>query len=127
MVVVESERRGALTADLADGLSRYLRVPVLGRYALVDPDVRPGQGAMNSAQRVAAVRRRYALEADLPPGARVLLVDDLVGSGWTLTMAAHDLRAGRRDRGAAARAREPVLTTPASRGCAARRRRPDLA
>ncbi len=93
VVVVESERRGALTADLADGLSRYLRVPLLGRYAIADPDVRPGQGAMNSAQRVAAVRRRYALQTDLPPGARVLLVDDLVGSGWTLTMAAHDLRA----------------------------------
>ena len=93
IVVVESATRPVLTADLAEGLSRYLKAPVLGRYAIVDPDVRPGQGAMNSAQRVAAVRRRFRLEADLPPEARVLLVDDLAVSGWTLTMAAHDLRA----------------------------------
>ena len=32
--------RPTLTADLADGLSRYLRVPVLGRFAIVDPDGR---------------------------------------------------------------------------------------
>ena len=92
LVVVESFSRPALTADLADGLSRYLKVPVWGRYAIVDPDVRPGQGAMNSAQRVAALRRRFRLEAELPAEARVLLVDDLTISGWTLTVAAHDLR-----------------------------------
>jgi ATP-dependent DNA helicase RecQ len=92
LVVVESMTRPTLTADLADGLSRYLKVPVLGSYTIVDPDVRPGQGAMNSAQRVAALRRRFRLDADLPDGARVLLVDDLTVSGWTLTMAAHDLR-----------------------------------
>ena len=46
-----------LTADFADGLSRYLKVPIVGRYAIVDPDVPPGQGAANSAQRIAAVLR----------------------------------------------------------------------
>ena len=92
LVVVESVTRPTLTADLADGLSRYLEVPVLGSYAIVDPDVRPGQGATNSAQRVAALRRRFRLQADLPESARVLLVDDLTVSGWTLTVAAHDLR-----------------------------------
>jgi len=95
IVVVESVTRPTLTADLADGLSRYLRVPVLGRWAVVDPDVAPGQGAMNSAQRVAAVGRRFALQAE--PGSleglSVLLVDDLVVTGWTLTLAARALRA----------------------------------
>jgi ATP-dependent DNA helicase RecQ len=47
---------------------------------------------MNSAQRVAAVQRRFRLEADLPPGATVLLVDDLVVTGWTMTLAARALR-----------------------------------
>jgi ATP-dependent DNA helicase RecQ len=93
LVVVESATRPALVADLAGGLSRYLGAPVLGHYRIVDPDVRPGQGAMNSAQRVAALRRRFRLDAELPPDARVLLVDDLTVSGWTLTVAAHDLRA----------------------------------
>ncbi|WP_395658181.1 DEAD/DEAH box helicase [Nocardioides sp.] len=95
IVVVESASRPTLTADLADGLSRYLKVPVIGRWALVDPDVAPGQGAANSAQRVAAVGRRSALQLDDPSalaGRRVLLVDDLVVTGWTLTLATRALR-----------------------------------
>ncbi|MCW2774616.1 MAG: ATP-dependent helicase, RecQ-like protein [Nocardioides sp.] len=93
IVVVESQTRPLLTADLADGLSRYLRVPVVGRYAIVNPDVIPGQGAANSAQRVAAVGRRYSLETDGPlDGQRVLLVDDRTGTGWTLTLAARAVR-----------------------------------
>src|SRR3954471_23704309 len=56
IVVVESFTRPTLTDDLASGLSRRLQVPVVGRWAIVDPDVAPGQGSANSAQRVAAVR-----------------------------------------------------------------------
>jgi len=93
IVVVESERRGALTLDFADGLSRYLKKPLVGRYAIVDRGVAPGQGAMNSAQRVAAVGRRYSLSLDEDvAGLSVLLVDDQVGTGWTMTRAAHALR-----------------------------------
>jgi ATP-dependent DNA helicase RecQ len=85
--------RPTLTADLAAGLSRYLHVPVVGRWAVVDPDVLPGQGSANSAQRVAAVGRRAALQLDEPvDGRQVLLVDDLVVTGWTLTLAARALR-----------------------------------
>src|SRR5262249_33791300 len=62
IVVVESATRPSLTVDLADGLSRYLRAPVVGRFAVADPSVAPGQGAANSAQRVAAVTRRFRLE-----------------------------------------------------------------
>jgi len=91
---VESARRPRLTRDLADGLARYLRLPVVARWQIVDPDVSPGQGAANSAQRVAAVGRRFALVVDEPlDGGPVLLVDDLVSTGWTLTMAARALRA----------------------------------
>jgi ATP-dependent DNA helicase RecQ len=93
IVHVGSARRGALTRDLAEGLSRYLQVPVLGEYAVADPAVVPGQGAVNSAQRVAAVRRRHrlVLGEEGVEGRRVLLVDDLVVTGWTLTLAAQDL------------------------------------
>ena len=92
IVVVESATRPTLTTDLADGLSRYLRLPVLGRFAIVDPDVPPGKGAINSAHRIQAVGRRFALQADDVAGRKVLLVDDLVVTGWTLTMAATALR-----------------------------------
>ncbi len=93
IVVVESSTRPTLTESLAHGLSRRLQVPVVGRWAIVDPDVAPGRGAANSAQRVAAVGRRATLEADVPPGARVLLVDDQVVTGWTLTLATRAIRA----------------------------------
>jgi len=92
IVVVESFSRPALTDDLANGLSRRLQVPIAGRWAIVDPDVQPGRGAANSAQRVAAVGRRSSLQAEVAPGSRVLLVDDLVVTGWTLTLAARAIR-----------------------------------
>jgi ATP-dependent DNA helicase RecQ len=91
IVYVESARRPTLTRDLADGLSRYLKVPVVGSWAIVDPDVPPGKGAVNSAQRVAAIGRRCALSGEMPDGP-VLLVDDLVVTGWTLTLAARAIR-----------------------------------
>ena len=91
IVHVESARRPTLVHDLADGLSRYLGVPVVGRFAITDPGVDPERGASNSAQRVAAVTRRFSLQADVPAGP-VLLVDDLVVTGWTMTLAAQALR-----------------------------------
>jgi ATP-dependent DNA helicase RecQ len=93
IVVVESMTRPILVDDLASGLSRRLQVPIVGRWAIVDPDVAPGRGAANSAQRVAALGRRASLQADVPPGARILLVDDQVITGWTLTLATRAIRA----------------------------------
>ena len=92
IVVVESATRPTLTRDLADGLSRVMQVPVVGTWAIRDPSVPPRAGQTNSAQRVAAVRRRGGLDAEVPPGATVLLVDDQVATGWTLTVAASALR-----------------------------------
>ena len=59
-------------------------MPLLGEYAVVDPTVPPGAGAVNSAQRVNAVHRRFRLavaDGQTLDGRRVLLVDDLVGTG----------------------------------------------
>ena len=92
IVQVESSTRPTLTTDLAAGLSRFLGVPVVGTWAIVDPDVAPGRGQANSAQRIAAVGRRASLQADIGPGARVLLVDDRIDSGWTMTLAAQAIR-----------------------------------
>jgi ATP-dependent DNA helicase RecQ len=94
IVGFESRTHPILVGSLVDGLSRHLGVPVVGRLAIVDDSVAPGQGASNSAQRVAAVLRRYRLEADdsVLAARRVLLVDDLVDTGWSVTLGARMLR-----------------------------------
>jgi ATP-dependent DNA helicase RecQ len=93
VVGFESRSHSQLVGSLVAGLARHLDVPVAGRIAVLDDSVASGQGAANSAQRVAAVSRRAALRVDLPvAGRRVLLVDDLVVTGWSMTLAAMWLR-----------------------------------
>ncbi|HEY6932453.1 MAG TPA: DEAD/DEAH box helicase [Marmoricola sp.] len=88
-----SATRPVLVDSLVSGLARHLGLPVLGRITIVDDRVPPGQGAANSAQRVAAVSRRARLGLDAPvDGHRVLLVDDQVVTGWSMTLAARWLR-----------------------------------
>lgn len=93
IVVVESATRPTLVRDLADNLSRVMQVPIVGAWSIRDASVPPRAGQSNSAQRVAAVRRRGGLDAEVPAGATVLLVDDQVSTGWTLTVAATAIRA----------------------------------
>ncbi len=93
VVRVASERRPQLVGELADGLARTMRLPVVATWAITDPSVPPEAGAANSAQRVAAVRRRFSLEQHQPlDGGPVLLVDDVVVTGWCLTLAAQALQ-----------------------------------
>jgi ATP-dependent DNA helicase RecQ len=93
VVAFESRTRPLLVESLASGLSRHLGLPVVGRLEIRDDAIGPGHGATNSAQRVAAVSRRLQLRAEGVAGRRVLLVDDLLVTGWSLTLAAHWLRA----------------------------------
>ncbi|MFL6155267.1 MAG: phosphoribosyltransferase family protein, partial [Marmoricola sp.] len=92
IVGFESRTHPLLVDSLVDGLARVGRIPVLGRVVIRDDDVAPGQGSTNSAQRIAAVSRRCALDAPGVEGQRVLLVDDLIGTGWSMTLAAYWLR-----------------------------------
>ncbi len=92
IVGFESRTHPLLVGSLVDGLSRVGRIPVLGRVVIRDDAVAPGQGSTNSAQRIAAVSRRYALDVADVAGKRVLLVDDLIATGWSMTVAAHWLR-----------------------------------
>ena len=89
----ESRSHPLLVDSLVAGLARHLQVPVLGRVAIRDDSIGPGQGATNSAQRIAAVSRRLVLQVEPVTDRRVLLVDDLVATGWSMTLAAHWLRA----------------------------------
>jgi ATP-dependent DNA helicase RecQ len=94
IVGFESRTHPVLVGSLVDGLSRHLGVPVAGRLAIDDDTVGPAHGASNSAQRVSAVLRRCGLDADVAAlaGRRVLLVDDLVDTGWSMTVGARLLR-----------------------------------
>jgi ATP-dependent DNA helicase RecQ len=89
IVGFESRSHPLLVDSLVEGLSRVGRLPVLGRVVIRDDSIAPGQGSTNSAQRIAAVSRRSALDAPEVAGKRVLLVDDLIASGWSMTLAAH--------------------------------------
>lgn len=87
---LDSDTHPVLIGSLVDGLARLGRLTNLGtmRYR---SERRPVTGA-NSAYRVAALADSW-----IPPevdgvSGPVLLIDDLIDTGWTLTMAARTLR-----------------------------------
>jgi len=87
---VPSARHPAPVADLAARVGASLGLPVVP--ALVkDRETAPQRTAANSAQQLANVCGAFSVTGPLPDGP-VLLVDDTVQSGWTLTVAAAALR-----------------------------------
>ncbi|NUU18021.1 DEAD/DEAH box helicase [Cellulomonas humilata] len=91
VVALPSRRRPLLVDSLARGIAEIGRLPYAGALAPRDggPSGEPGG---NSAFRLAGVWDRFDASAlELPPGP-VLLVDDLVDSRWTMTVAARELR-----------------------------------
>ncbi len=77
-------------ADLAAALGEVLGLAVVDAVARVTP--RPPQATMdNSAQQLANVLDAFAVTVDVPPGP-VLLVDDVAGSRWTVTVVGALLR-----------------------------------
>ncbi|GAB3407386.1 RecQ family ATP-dependent DNA helicase [Flindersiella endophytica] len=102
VVAMPSRRRPELVASVAEGIARIGRLPLLGTLALVDGGP-TGDAGGNSAFRVAGLWERLAvppdvsdalakLTADLGEGPVVLLVDDLIDSRWTVTVASRELR-----------------------------------
>jgi ATP-dependent DNA helicase RecQ len=89
VVAMTSRRRPELVSSLARRIAEIGRLPLAGViHSEGDPRRRS-----NSAQRVAGLWQRLRLAEPLPPVAGpVLLVDDLVDTGWTLTLAAALLR-----------------------------------
>jgi ATP-dependent DNA helicase RecQ len=87
---VPSRRHPQLVESVARGLADAGRLPYLGTLAHAGggPSGEPGG---NSAWRLSGVWQRFAVEVPLPDGP-ILLVDDLVDSRWTLTVAARALR-----------------------------------
>lgn len=91
VVAMPSRARPQLVGSMARGIAEIGRMPLLGSLDLVDggPTGLPGG---NSAFRLAGVWGRIGVaQLDVPAGP-VLLVDDLVDSRWTMTVAARELR-----------------------------------
>ncbi|MFK5632974.1 MULTISPECIES: RecQ family ATP-dependent DNA helicase [unclassified Ornithinimicrobium] len=96
VVAMPSRRRPAVTGSLAAQVSEIGRLPLLGTLDYVDGGPVGGPGG-NSAFRLANVWGRIAAGPQLretlaSTRGPVLLVDDLVDSRWTITVAARELR-----------------------------------
>ena len=92
VVAVDSADRPRLVAGLAERIAAIGRLPLLGAVTAGGHG-----GGMNSAQRVRALHERLAVPAPLADqlaelDGPVLLVDDLVDSGWTMALAGRELR-----------------------------------
>ncbi|MBR7835453.1 RecQ family ATP-dependent DNA helicase [Actinospica durhamensis] len=91
IVTIPSRSRPHLVASLAEGISEIGRLPIAGSLDRVRDDGHTGPS--NSAWRLRSVYEAFDLGPQLRqrladcPGP-VLLVDDLVDSGWTITVAA---------------------------------------
>jgi ATP-dependent DNA helicase RecQ len=97
VVAMPSRRRPRLVTGVAEGLARLGRLPYLGELSLAQGGPVGGPGG-NSAFRLAAVWERIVVGEELrrrlgdAGPAPVLLVDDLVDSRWTITVAGRQLR-----------------------------------
>jgi ATP-dependent DNA helicase RecQ len=90
---VPSLRHPALVPDFARRLAAALKLPFL--MALKKTDHRPEQKEMaNSVQQARNIDGSLALAVARVPDGPVLLVDDMIHSRWTLTVASWLLRRG---------------------------------
>jgi ATP-dependent DNA helicase RecQ len=97
VAAVPSARRPILVTSLADNLARLGQLENLGPLDLIRFS-QSSASRSNSAQRVRALdgtfqlsdRQRGAVSA--LAGAPVLLVDDTIGTGWTMAIAGRELR-----------------------------------
>jgi len=90
VTAVPSARRAELVNGFVRRLAAKLNLPfapILRRTR----DVRPQKEMQNSVQQVRNLLGAFAIEGK-PPTGPVLLVDDVVDSGWTLTLLAVMLR-----------------------------------
>jgi ATP-dependent DNA helicase RecQ len=93
IVALPSRSRPLLVANLAERLAAVGRLPLLGTLQRVRDGGR--RGGANSAQRLLAVHAAFVVPPDLVlDGSPLLLVDDRIDTGWTMTEAARLLREG---------------------------------
>jgi ATP-dependent DNA helicase RecQ len=92
-----SRGKPQLVRSLAQAMCEIGRLPYLGELSL-EHGGPTGERGGNSAYRLAGVWDRFSVGPELAaaitanPGGPVLLIDDLVDSRWTLTVAGRALR-----------------------------------
>ncbi|TDC81704.1 DEAD/DEAH box helicase [Micromonospora sp. KC606] len=96
VVAVDSRTRPALVGSLAERIAAVGRLPLLGHVVRTGPTGAGGPRG-NSAQRVRALHDAFTVPDELAEALAgldgpVLLIDDLVDSGWTMAMVARLLR-----------------------------------
>ncbi|WP_434621090.1 RecQ family ATP-dependent DNA helicase [Arthrobacter sp. A5] len=97
IVAVPSRTKPRVVRSLAEGISSVGHLPLLGELSLLHGGP-TGQRGGNSAYRLAGVWDQFGVGAELAQalepfaGQPVLLIDDLVDSRWTLTVAGRALR-----------------------------------
>jgi ATP-dependent DNA helicase RecQ len=104
VVAVPSRTRPELVGSLARRIASVGRLAYLGELTRVGGGPPGAGGGSNAVQRLAAVHDAFAVPSELADrlagpeaaggagGAPVLLVDDLVDTGWTVTVASRALR-----------------------------------
>jgi len=96
VVAVPSTRRPLLVRSLAERLATIGRLEWLGELAVAERETAASR--TNSAQRVRALQGSFSVTSEQAAALRrmdepvVLLVDDLVDSGWTMALAAREVR-----------------------------------
>ena len=96
MVTLPSRTRPQLIASLGERIAEIGRLPWLGSLAYAGPGP-GGSGQFNSPQRLQAVWRELQVPGPLADavaslGGPVLVIDDRIDSGWTMTVAARLIR-----------------------------------
>jgi ATP-dependent DNA helicase RecQ len=96
IVTVPSRTRPVLITSLAQRIAQVGRLPYLGSLGYASPEG-PGPRRHNSAQRLHSLWHALTVPDDLRgvlsrPTGPVLLIDDRIETGWTMTVAANQLR-----------------------------------
>ena len=96
VVAVASVARPQLVRSVAEGIARLGQLPLLGELEIADGAPASTAGG-NSAYRLAGVWGRFGVGSELATALAdttgpVLLVDDVVDSRWTMTVASRELR-----------------------------------
>jgi ATP-dependent DNA helicase RecQ len=90
ITAIPSRARPELVPDFARRLATRLDLPFVPCLVKVR-DVRPQKEMENSSQQARNVLHAFAVEGSVPNGP-LLLVDDIIDSGWTIAVATVALR-----------------------------------